>query len=142
MKFDPQTKAEIEKLRAERMMFPAGRYPFQVAEAEEGIGKTSRKPYIKLKLIVYVGDQERTLYDYLTEAMPEKLHSFCEATGLSDVYREGELEAEHCEGRQAYVYVAQGKAKGDFPAKNEAREYFAREADQAIDIIDDDSVPF
>lgn len=125
MRFTPKTKEELQAEAATRAMFPAGRYAFEVNSASDGKGKESGKEYVKLELTVFVDDRERTVYDYLTEAMPEKMRSFCEATGLMAEYTAGDLSAEDCAGKQGFVYIGQSKAKNGYPAKNEAREYFA-----------------
>lgn len=136
MHFTPKTKEELQNEAAIRAMFPAGRYAFEVHESSDGKGKESGKEYVKLRLTVFVGDEERTVYDYLTEAMPEKMHSFCEATGLMAEYTAGDLSAEDCAGKQGFVYIAQQKAKNGYPAKNVAREYFAGDG------VEDSDLPF
>lgn len=79
-----------------------GVYPFEVVEAEEKVSKKGN-PYINVKLLVFVEDTERTLYDILMPQMPQKLRTFCECTGLADKHKNKTLSADDCMHKQAYL---------------------------------------
>lgn len=81
---------------------PEGVYPFEVVDAEEKISQKGN-PYINVKLMLYIGDHEKTLFDILMPQMPDKLRSFCEVVGLSDNYQSKTLCADDCVHKQGYL---------------------------------------
>lgn len=81
---------------------PEGVYPFEVVDSEERVSQKGNA-YINVKLLVYVGDSERTLFDNLMPQMPQKLRTFCECTGMADKYKNKTLSADDCLHKQAYL---------------------------------------
>ena len=156
MKFTPKSEEDIQK----EGLMPAGIYPFTVLEAVDTVSKASGNEMIKIKLAVYDNEgRERHLYDYLLESMAAKFRHFCVQTGMEGRYQDGSVAAEHCEGKDGYVKIKIGKAKGDFPAKNEVDDYVAKpdnaaptgqrsDADRlkkpgtGVDDSGDDEIPF
>lgn len=126
MRLTPKTEAEI----ASENLWPAGDYDFEVAKAEDAVSKSSGADMIVLTLRVFNSEgKERTVKDYLLEAMPGKLRHFCAATGLLDKYQAGEFCAADCEGKAGRLNLKQTPAKGDFLPKNDVRDYIVSAAE-------------
>lgn len=151
MKFAPKTKEELETLN----LLKPGVYHFSVANAEDKVSKSGNE-MIALTLEVYDNSSNRNVFDYLLEAMPQKLHSFCEATNMLHQYQHGTLKAHECIGKSAYVELAIQKGKenpqgGNYPDKNEVKRYITKsekeageekKAEDAKPVFVDDDIPF
>lgn len=84
-----------------------GKYAFSVVNATEGVSKSSGRDMITLELAVQVPGKEEpvTVYDYLFtyedkngNTILDKIASFCEATGLLDQFKAGEVTDVLCVG--------------------------------------------
>jgi hypothetical protein len=119
MNFTPKTEEEI----AAANMLPAGEYDYEVVEAHERVSKTGND-MIELKLRVFAAESERTITDYLLEAMPGKLKHFCDSHGMSKHYENGTLQASDCEMLSGKCKVGIEKDKtGKYPDKNRIADY-------------------
>ena len=131
MRFQPKTDEQIEQEQTFGDPFPRGEYDVMVKEAKDDISKTTNNEQIKLMVVITNDDgHRRTAFDYLLEAMPKKLKSFCDACGLQEEYESGSLEAAHCRGQEMRAIVDIEPAKGDYPAKNVIKQYLPRQAAQ------------
>lgn len=127
-----QFKSKTEKEIQEAQLAPAGEYPFTVIFAEDAKSKNGND-MIKVKLGVYNGDAIRWhVTDYLMEKMEAKLRHFCEAVGLLPRYEQGCLQASDCLQRSGMVkLVIKSDSNGQFPDKNEVRDYVVERKQQA-----------
>lgn len=126
MQFTPKTGKELQQ-ENERLLLPARKepYPATVTKAVDKVSKSGNE-MIEITLSVYSDDgSHRVVTDYLMAAMMHKLFHFAEATGLMDAYSEGTIRAADCEGREVFVKIGIDPAKGDFAAKNVAKDYFS-----------------
>src|SRR6056297_3282553 len=89
-------------------------YPFEVVEAEERVSQRGNC-YINLKLTVFVGDAQRTMYDNIMPQMPDKLRSFCEAMGLIDQYQSQSLSATDCQYGEGFLKIDERLDKNSRP---------------------------
>lgn len=148
MRFAPKTEEELQTMS----LLAPGIYKFQVSSAKDEISKSGNE---MIKLMLGVWDENGSLhfiYDYLLEAMGQKLRNFCEVSGLIDKYEHGEIGAEDCVNRQGFVeiIVQEGKMKdnGDkYPMRNAIKNYIKKsEASSVVsnnlEGIDDDLIPF
>ncbi len=123
-----QFKAKTEKELAEENLIPEGVYPFEVIKAE---AKKSKKgnDMIEMELRIFLPDgKERTLRDWLMEAMGFKLFHFCAYSGLSMKYEAGTLNSHDCEGRSGYAKIEiQEDKTGQYPPRNSVRDYVRQE---------------
>lgn len=124
MTFTPKTEAQLR----EQGLWPEGSYDFRVAEATECQSKAGNDQ-IKLKLVIYKGEDTRFVYDYLTASMEYKLRHFCEATGLLAKYDSGRLNADDMVGREGIVQIRIEPASGNYEAKNAVKDYVVKKAD-------------
>lgn len=144
MRFSPKTDKEL----AESNLLPKGEYDYEVIGAEDTTSQSSGAEMIKLKLRIYHGEAERTLFDYLMEAMAGKLKHFCDQNGLQQAYQDGTLSAADCVGKCGKADIGIEKDKtGKYPDKNNVRDYpiakTARAASGAgfVAELTDDDVP-
>lgn len=141
MNFKPTTKADLSR----KNLLPKGWYDFEVMGAVDKTSKAGNE-MIEAKLRVFATDgSERHIFDYLMEAMPDKLFDFCEATGLIDKYQAGTLTADDCVGKAAKVKVAIDDKNEDYPPKNVAKGYASVDAVKPAPKAskeDDDEIPF
>lgn len=149
MKIDkPLTKDELKR----GDLIPDGNYEFVVADAKDTYSAAGNE-MIKLTLRVYTPDgRERTIFDYLLEALSYKIGHFAEATGLFDKYQEGVLYAEDCIGKsgECKIYIQKSKdpmygdknSVGDYllPLEAQAAKQERKDAESKDDF--DDSIPF
>lgn len=121
MQFTPKTKSEL----VAKNLLPKGWYDFEVMAATDKVSKAGNE-MIEAKLRVFdPSGGEKHIFDYLMEAVPEKLFDFCEAVGLAEKYHAGTLTAADCVHRAAKVKIAIDDKNEDFPPKNVARGYAA-----------------
>jgi hypothetical protein len=141
MNFTPQSKADI----ARKNLLPKGWYDFEVMSAVDKTSKAGNE-MIEVKLKVFAQDgTERHVFDYLMEAMPNKLFDFCESVGLIDKYHAGTLESGEIIGKAAKVKLAIDDKNEDYPPKNVAKDYANAEAVKPAPEApkeDDDDIPF
>ncbi len=118
MKFTPKSAEEIQLEK----LWPKGIYPFAVKHAEE---KTSKKgnAMFELELIVYNGEKEQFIRDWLMIDQIEKLEQFCRMTGMADEYKAGDLQDYQLMNKEGYCFLKQQDAKGEYPAKNAVSYY-------------------
>jgi len=150
MNITPKSEAELKA----SLILDEGMYPFQVVNAEDAISKSGNE-MIKMTLKVWNKDgSERTLYDYLLDAMAFKLRHFCASTGLLEKYEHGKLHAIDCIGKtgKADIMIQPGQPNdkgGYYPDKNSVKDYLAPDKQSILmplkpikkDDFDDD-VPF
>lgn len=140
MKFTPKTNEELSELG----LIKDGIYNFEVLESAQQLSKSGNE-MIKVKLGVWDSKGVmRVIFDYLLEAMPHKLHHFCETTGLKDKYNIGELNAEDClhKSGKVHITIEKGKEKsegGFYPDKNSVKDYVKE--DKKVDLLNDE-IPF
>lgn len=142
MKFEPKTKAEL----AVKNLLPKGWYDFEVMDAQDKVSRAGNE-MIAVKLRVFdPNGGEKHVYDYLMEAVPEKLFDFCESVGLIDKYQAGTLTAEDCVNRAAKVKIAIDDKNENYDPKNVAKAYAAvdaiKPAPAAAPEPDEDEIPF
>lgn len=89
-------------------LVPGEVYPFEIVEAEETV-TTKGNPCINLKLLVFVEDVQRTLYDKLMPQLPEKLRSFCECFGLMEQYKSRSVSAVDCGAGEGWIRLSKKK---------------------------------
>ncbi len=148
MQFTPRSTQDLEleeKKREEALLLPRGDYDFEVTEAIEKTSK-SGNPMIQVRLKVFHEDSFRFVTDYLMEKMAFKLRHFAESVGLLDEYNAGNFNASDLVGASGVVKLEIEPAKGDFSAKNAAKDYAVRggsKREQSIvGEVDDSGVPF
>lgn len=136
MRFQPKTEAEI----AEGNLWPEGEYAFEILDqvvlgtkiyqTMDTKSKKSDADMIQLIVKVYNSENQfRTIIDYLLASMEYKLRHAAASCGLLDRYTAGELVAEDFKGKQGFLKLRIGKAQGDFPAKNEVKDYVVQDDD-------------
>jgi hypothetical protein len=135
MNFQPKTKEEIDAMG----LMKAGTYPFTVSNAKDKISKNGND-MIELNLEVF--DKEGRafhIFDYLLEAIPQKLFAFCVSTGMEQKYHSGSLESLDCIGKSGYVEVEVQKGSanpqgGTYPDKNNVKKYIVKPVGAVPDI--------
>lgn len=152
MNFQPKTQAELDAMG----LLKPGIYPFSVINAKD---KTSKSGNDMIELTIEAYDNEGKsvhIFDYLLEAMPQKLYAFCSSTGMEHHYHKGSLTSHDCIGKSAYIEVEIQKGKenphgGTYPDKNNVKKYITKPVSGSVpDIykIDnkapdfDDDIPF
>lgn len=137
MRFSPKTDKEL----AESNLLPAGEYDYEVISAEDAVSKSGNE-MIKLKLRIFHGESERTIFDYLMEAVPGKLKRFCDQNGMQSAYHNGTLTAEDCYGKLGRCQIGIEKDKsGNYPDRNGIKNYPAQ-SKASGDQPSDEDVPF
>lgn len=142
MKFAPKSKEELKRMN----LLAPGWYDFEVMAAVDKTSKAGNE-MIEAKLRVFrPNGGEAHIFDYLMEAMPDKLYDFCESVGLVDKYQAGTLSADDCVGRAAKVKIAVDDKNDDYPAKNVAKGYATAESirnkpEAKVTEPDDDEIP-
>jgi hypothetical protein len=119
MKFQPQTDEEIKL----SMCAPAGTYDFEVMDAKDGFSKKGN-PMTTVTLKVFVGTKERTIKDYLLEAMAFKLKHFLATIGMAAAYDAGDLDVSTLIGKCGKVTLGIEEQVGYSP-KNVVEDYLA-----------------
>jgi hypothetical protein len=127
MNFKPKSREEIESMG----LMKAGLYPFQVSTAKD---KTSKNGNEMIELNLEVFDNEGRafhIFDYLLEAIPQKLFGFCSTVGLEPQYHSGILSSNDCIGRTGYVEIdiqkgAPNPTGGNYPDKNSVKKYLTK----------------
>ena len=105
-------------------LIPKGIYNFQVMTAEEQISQAGND-MIKLQLKIWLEDgRERTIFDYLLEAMEWKLGHFCEVADLVEQYNAKNVQAVDCIGKCGSLKVGIKVDKsGQYTDKNTVLDY-------------------
>lgn len=121
MKIDnPRTADQIIK----DSLWPVGEYAFEITEAMDSVSQKTGNEMIVLYVTVFKSDGKRFSFkDYLLDAFPLKLRNCIDTCGLADRYNSGEINARDFVGKSGVLYLGQAEAKGDFPARNEIRNY-------------------
>lgn len=145
MNFPPKTE---EQLQLENLI-EEGTFLFEVVSAEEKLSQAGNE-MIQMNLKVYDSQgNSHHIFDFLMEAMGFKLLHFCNAVGLSEIYKAGRLTAQDCEYKTGMAVIKHQKDKRDTD-KLRAFVYDYKESDIHIDIpfkeedpgIADDDLPF
>ena len=140
MQFTPKTSEDIARMRLK----PEGAYAFDVANAEDGISKSSGKEMIVLDLNLYDANGNIfQLRDWLvpgTNYGDKKIFEACKSCGLGSKYALGQVNAEDFLGKSGWAKVKIGKAQpkdksnpnGDkYDPKNEIAWYLDEEQKQS-----------
>jgi hypothetical protein len=139
VKFSPKSEKEI----AEANLVTPGTYDFEVVSASDDLSKSGNE-MIKLKLRIFTDDGERTVFDYLLEAIPHKFRHFFDAIGMIDKYDSGEVSAIDCAGVAGKVKIGIQKDKsGTYADRNTVLDYIVGEPSvastrEALSFEDDD----
>jgi hypothetical protein len=123
MRFQPRTEADIKAESNQRNLWPKGTYDFEVVNASDEVSKNGND---MIKLVLKVYDQSgrsQMVWDYLLEAMAEKLVHACEALGLNDRYDSGELDASDFDGKAGQVVLYIQKGQNGYADKNAVADY-------------------
>lgn len=145
------TPKSPEQIAAEGLC-PEGWWEASVEHAEETTSKNGND-MMKLRLLVYTSSGERTMFDYLLDAMAHKLRAFCEAAELLTRYEAGSLTDRDCVGKVVMVEVEhKTQSKGEYAGRVQAQVCNYRSMDRAAkpartsaklgDPIKDDDIPF
>lgn len=125
MQFQPKTDAQI----AEEGMLPDGDYDFSIDKAEDKISKKGREAglaepdMIEIGITVFSNQGDRSMKDWITSKLAWKVKHFAYAIGLGAAYEAGGLEANLLVGRSGKVTIKKGKPNGDYPPRNEVKDY-------------------
>lgn len=132
MKITPRTEKEL----AERNLWPAGKYTFEVNEhiafgqktfSTEEKKSSKGDDMIVLAMLVYNEEGEaRPFLDYLVniESVEFKIRHAAEACGILDKYNAGELTADDFIGKTGELKLRVGKATEKYPTpRNEVGDY-------------------
>ncbi len=131
MNFAPKSPAELDEERKARMkLMDPGPADFVVRAAVDTIS-SSDKTTEQIELTIEVTDAHgntKTITDWLTPKMMEKMRNFCYGTGVGSLYESGQLMAEHCDGLSGRCQIAVEKGGPDpkggrYPDKNKIRDY-------------------
>lgn len=100
-------------------IIPDGDYLFEVRKAEEGIGKDSGNPYLKLTLSIFHGEKEIIVTDYLSfgESSHKKLWGFCQSVLLENAYHDGEIDVHIVLHKSGRLHLTSQQNEG-YEAKN------------------------
>jgi hypothetical protein len=121
-------KAKTEDQIREEMLLPEGEYGFEVISSQDKISKNGNA-MIAVELGVFNKDGGmRKVKDYLLASFAFKLRHFCDCVGLLPQYQSGSLCAEDCQGRTGTCKVVVKAAEGNYPPKNEIKDYVIRPA--------------
>jgi len=121
-RFTPKTEDELDQSG----LLEKGVYDFTVDTATSVNAKTDGTPMLKLGLTIYGPDGEHKIFDNLHPKLEFKIRHFCDSIGILKVYETGQIDPGACEGRSGKAKVDIESAKGDFPAKNNVRDYVPR----------------
>lgn len=140
MKFKPKTEKEL----AEANLWPVGEYSFEILEAEEATDSSDRD-MLKLKVKVFKDNgASQNIFDYVSgEWMEFKLRHLAEVCGQLTEYETGELEAYNFVGKTGMCKVGISKDKsGQYPDRNDIKDYIVTGKAAAKPAVDDDQIPF
>jgi hypothetical protein len=144
MKFTPRTEKEVSRI------FEKGDYRFTVSSALEKVSKSSGNQMIHLKLVVYHSDipGKTTIVDcYLLNDNPSfeyLIRHFCYSVGLGELYEQGNLLPEQCNGKEGIVRLAIEEDKtGKYPDKNKVTDFIAEKlTENSSEEKLNDDIPF
>lgn len=124
MKFTPRSEADIKR----DMLIPAGEYDFTVTKAEEKTSNSGNQ-MIALELIVFCDGRQYYVRDWLMVDLPMqqyKVLHFCQATGLSERYHNGELTDSDCVNRSGQLKLGIREDKtGQYGPQNNVKDYIS-----------------
>ena len=106
---------------------------FEVMTAENKTSKAGND-MIAVKLRVWHGEREAHVYDYLMATMGFKLLHFCEASGLTDRYASGGLDASDCQRKTGRAVIGLEPASGNYSAKNVVRDYVGHRETKVVKV--------
>lgn len=148
--FNPLSDEEIDALS----LVEPGEYPFAIVKSTR---KTSQAGNPMAELVIEYWDSagvSHTLFDYLVfSSVPlniRKIKHFCDAVGLQEEYKRGDLP-EELEGLGAAFKIGISeetpkKGGGFYPKKNIVLDYLKKTEIKYIhpssEIVFDDSIPF
>ena len=146
MKFEAKTEEEVSSFD----LAPAGKYAFEVLEAEEKQSKAGND-MIALKIGILHDGSMHGVFDYLVagEKTAYKVRHFADAVGMLAEYEKGQLNADDLVGLTGECNIVVQPAKDGYDAKNSVKDYVkrggasapAKVAKKAAEVIDDD-IPF
>jgi hypothetical protein len=138
LQFDPKTDEELNQLMEK------GIYLFEVVVSEDYKSKTTEKKMIKLTLTVWdKNNRERILFDYLGSEAVFKIKQFCDATGLQEKYKTGELSAEDFLGKSGKCMIGiQVDKTGQYADRNSIKSYVKLEVNKVEEPALNDDIPF
>lgn len=136
-KFDSKTDEQIQAMK-ESTLLEAGEYSFEVRAVTQTVSKSGNQMLEVLLGITDKNGEVRTIKDYLMaiDSMIFKLKHFCEAIGLSEEYKAGNLDVMKCFDRtgRCKVNVQKGKLKSDgsgyYDDKNGILDYIKSDGTQ------------
>lgn len=136
MKYQPKTEEEVNNFS----LCPEGVFPFEVVHAEEKLSQKGNE-MIQLKLKVFDDEgNQHIVYDFLMEAVAFKLKHFCDAVGLAELYKSGELTDIECEGKTGKVEIGHRPDQKDKEKmRHGVKDYIV---DESANMIEDDDIPF
>lgn len=123
--------AEITQDAPERIVLPAGKYPFMVQEMEKGIYTGSSEkigngcPMATLKIVVYGGEQGNSFVTdrlYLSDKMEWKLGSFFRCIGQKTHGKAYKMDWNSVIGKQGLCQIKVEKWKGDDGVERESNK--------------------
>jgi hypothetical protein len=130
LNFTPKSPSEIEEEKKARMqLMDPGPADFVVKTAEDTLSKTDSTEMIEMQVeVTDAHGNTKIIKDWLTPKMMEKMRNFCYGTGVSSLYDQGILTAEHCDGLSGRCLIAVEKGSADpkggkYPDKNKIRDY-------------------
>lgn len=121
MRFEPKTEEQI------RNIWKEGVYKFKVDSAQDYLS-SAKNEMILLDLIVFneQSNTSKNIKCYL--GLDHIIKHFCDATGLEEQYKSGEIQPTHCRGKEGYLILKVGEYKGD--PKNEVKDFVKQGANQ------------
>lgn len=149
--FQPMTEEEINSVN----LIEEGTYDFEVIKSMRKISK-SNNPMAELKLSIWDHEgKQHLIFDYLVfSTVPlniRKVKHFCDTTGLSENYQQGQLPEELARlSGKVHIGIQEGQPKpegGYYPQKNYVIDYIMKDKETEEislkkDTEIDDSIPF
>lgn len=125
MKFDPLTEEQLQVAA----LLPDGIYNYQVIKAEDKISQAGNE-YTSITLKIWDNDGKEHLV-FTNMALIKLLKHFCDANGMQDEYKLGDIAAEsflHKTSGRVVIGVEGEKPDGKggmYKAKNIVKDYIA-----------------
>jgi hypothetical protein len=152
-RFNPKSDKELDEM-LNFSLLADGEYPFKILKVEETVSSKGN-PMLVVKLLLTLGNDSRTITDYLMESMPHKLKHFFESIGMHRYYEKGEIDINALSGLGGVLKLGlqKGAAKpdgsGNWPDKNQVKDYVKtafpaeiKEAFKDTSGFDDVDIPF
>lgn len=147
MRFEAKSEEEVSSFD----LAPAGKYAFEVLEAEEKQSKAGND-MIALKIGILHNGSMNGVFDYLVsgEKTAYKVRHFADAVGMLAEYEKGQLNAADLVGLTGECQIVIQPAKDGYDAKNSVKDYVKRGGAQPAkaakgartEIIQDDPIPW